>query len=103
MARTITTRLAIEGESEYKAKIKNINAELSLEEIYPVGGANSQKVSFGSDKVADELGIDTHEAYRLLNIELSPRIHFLRFRSGVLNIALTLTTITATQKTAKTN
>ena len=30
MARTITTRLAIEGESEYKAKIKNINAELSL-------------------------------------------------------------------------
>lgn len=31
MARTITTRLAIEGESEYKAKIKNINAELSLQ------------------------------------------------------------------------
>lgn len=30
MARTITTRLAIKGESEYKAKIKNINAELSL-------------------------------------------------------------------------
>lgn len=28
--RTISTRLAIEGESEYKAKLKNINAELSL-------------------------------------------------------------------------
>jgi len=28
--RTIATRLALEGESEYKAKLKNINAELSL-------------------------------------------------------------------------
>lgn len=28
--RTITTRLALDGEAAYKAKIKNINAELSL-------------------------------------------------------------------------
>lgn len=28
--RTITTKLALDGEAEYKAKIKNINAELSL-------------------------------------------------------------------------
>jgi len=29
-ARTITTRLALEGESEYKSKIKNLNTELAL-------------------------------------------------------------------------
>lgn len=28
--RTITTKLALDGEAEYRAKIKNINAELAL-------------------------------------------------------------------------
>ena len=28
--RTITTKLALEGEAEYRAKIKNINSELAV-------------------------------------------------------------------------
>ena len=31
VTRTITTRLALEGEAEYRAKLKNINAELALQ------------------------------------------------------------------------
>lgn len=58
-------------ERKRKKWIRDFVSKTPKEEIYPVGGANSEKVSFGSDKVADELGIDTHEAYRLLNIELS--------------------------------
>ena len=53
--------------------IRDFVGKTAEEEIYPVGGANSEIVSFGSDKVADGLGIDTHEAYKLLNSELSRR------------------------------
>ena len=44
-----------------------------MEQIYPVGGASTDKISFGSDKVADSLGISTYDAYKLLNVELSRR------------------------------
>lgn len=60
-------------EQKQKKWIRKFVDTTPMEQIYPVGGADSDKISFGSDKVADSLGISTHEAYKLLNVELSRR------------------------------
>lgn len=60
-------------EQEQQQWIRDFVTNTPMEQIYPVGGANSDKISFGSDKVADALGISFHDAYKLLNIELSRR------------------------------
>ena len=53
--------------------IKEFVDTTPLDEIYPVSGSKFDKISFGSDKVADALGIDTYEAAKLLHAELSRR------------------------------
>lgn len=62
-----------DSERKRQEWIKEFVDTTPLDEIYPVGGASNDKISFGSDKVADALGISTYDAYQLLNIELSRR------------------------------
>lgn len=60
-------------EKEREKWIKDFVNTTPLEYIYPVNGPNYGIISYGTDKVADSLGLNFNDAYKLLCTELSRR------------------------------